>query len=312
MIARLDITRSTIPCLDEASSPVQWVPPTAVAPLLERVEQLPHGSNGAMLFGQPEAPSGAILVEDGRICWAADRSMKTRLTDILRQSSDPHIEPVVLRRVFSECRKSGRPFGESLVSEGLLTETALRRALRQHTAESIAALGLLGFLPVTFRPSGSKRYDARFTFSPCDLLCTIGALRNAEVAVLARMRLRELLPDGGIGAAFTRSDTMATPVPVGVASSDQLQVGELMDAGRWSIGAQDISDAIGAPARVYAAGLGDGRFATTWSEDGVSYMVFCESSAALVAILGRTRRGAVSSELPQGMRSETRIRVRRG
>ena len=48
-----------------------------------------------------------------------------------------------MRLVFHECRKSGRPFGQTLVERGLVTFPVLRTALRQQTAEALAGLTLL-------------------------------------------------------------------------------------------------------------------------------------------------------------------------
>ncbi|MCA9630367.1 MAG: hypothetical protein KC766_22005 [Myxococcales bacterium] len=277
----------TIPCRDSASSPAQSVPPAAVLPLFERVEELPEGATGALLFGSETAPAGAILVEAGRICWAAVDSMRRRLTDLLRKNSDPPIPAEVLQAAFRKCRDTRRPFGETLVAEGIVSEDGLRRTLRQHSAESIAVLTLLGNLPVVFRASKERRYDARFTFSPAELLCTIGALREPSMAASARVRLRELLSQGGLGVAFHRSSTTALPVPIGVVGADDLSVMEIVEAGQWSVGAQDVSAAIGAKARVYAAGSSSGRFATTWLEGDVVYTVFCESTAVLARVLAK-------------------------
>lgn len=277
----------TIPCRDSASSPAHSVPPAAVVPLFERVEDLPAGATGALLFGAERAPAGAILVEAGRICWAAVDSMRRRLTDLLRQNTEPPIRAEVLQAAFRKCRESGRPFGETLVAEGIVSEDGLRRTLRQHSAESIAVLTLLGNLPVRFKESKERRYDARFTFSPAELLCTIGALREPTHAAHARMRLRELLAQGGLGVAFHRSHATALPVPIGVVGADLVSVSEIVEAGQWSVGAQDVSAAMGARAEVYAAGSSSGRFATTWLEGDVVYTIFCESTAVLARVLAK-------------------------
>lgn len=277
----------TIPCRDSASSPAHSVPPAAVVPLLERVEELPEGATGALLFGAERAPAGAILVEAGRICWAAVDSMRRRLTDLLRQNTDPPIPAATLQATFRKCRSAGRPFGETLVADGIVSEDGLRRTLRQHSAESIAVLTLLGNLPVTFRESRERRYDARFTYSPAELLCTIGALREPALATQARMRLRELLAQGGIGVAFHRSRASALPTPIGVVGADSVSVSEIVEAGQWSVGAQDVSAAMGARADVYAAGTSNGRFATTWLEGDVVYTIFCESTAVLARVLSK-------------------------
>jgi hypothetical protein len=173
---------------------------------------------------------GTVLVERGRVCWAVASSMRRRLTDIMRNQRDPPLPAEDLERIYAECVEAGKPLGETLLERGIVSESGLRSALRQHSAEAIA---LLSFPPkeFTWKPRRAASYDPRFTFTASELMVSLGALVDVSAARAARLRLRQALAGTGSGAGFI--DAGKTPVPVAAEQEDQISVENLRMLGEW-------------------------------------------------------------------------------
>jgi hypothetical protein len=287
------VRRTSIPCRDPASSPAAGIHPLAVVPLLEKVEALPTNSTGALVVGDEADPRGVILVEHGRICWAAPTRMGRRLTEILRHQVSPPLEPELLHRVYARCREKMLPLGETLVEEGIISADELRRALRQHAAEALAVLSQGAAAEVRFVAHSRRKYDARFSFGPAELLVGVGALRDPVVTVQARSVLRRTLASGGSGVAYL-GDPRDMLWPIGEVDADRLGVSGVVELAEWASQAFDVVRAVrGNPGFVSFRTRSD-MAALVWAEGDVTYAAVLGDPSALACALVdrmRSRRG---------------------
>jgi hypothetical protein len=266
--------------------------PSAVR-LLETIEQLPAGATGALLInpGSPEGePSGSVLVEGGRVCWAVATGMKERLTDILRHQASPALDRALLEDAYRRCRVHRKPLGEYLVESGLVSRDGLRRALRQHTGEAVAVLSRASDRSTEWREHRSKRYDASFTFSPSELLVGLGALRGYYKAREASERLHFVLDGAATGAAFVRSSDTAVLLPVAAVGADRIGVRELVDIGRWAAGILDVCQCFSPQRTLVSCTGGGGASFVAWQEGDILYVAACEDPSTSACTVVRTRR----------------------
>src|SRR5262249_32838509 len=144
---------------------------------------------GALCFGG----HGIVLVEARRICWAATRNMRRRLTDILCTEGGRTVQRGAVEQVVRTCRANGRPFGESLVAASLVSETGLRAALRQHAAEAIGDLAKQRATFDAFLPHTQRGYDPRYTFSSCEIWAALAGAPDPVRAAAAERELKGIL-----------------------------------------------------------------------------------------------------------------------
>lgn len=276
-------------------SHVVEVSPWRAVELLEDIESLSADATGALVFGRAARPTGTILVEGGRVCWATAARMQRRLTDLLRFQVDPPLSTDVLEAVYRRCRDNGQPLGESLVEQGLISRDGLRRALRQHSAEAIALLALDHRSPVwTWVEHRRRRYDAAFTFSPAELLSGMGAVCRPEAARHAAEQLSRNLDGGGCGAAFVRDPAHARAIPVAAFACDALGVHAVAALGEWVAGMLDLSAAFDPDSRLVVAARREGGSIVGWREGEIDYVAQCDdpsSVAYVVAAQARLRHG---------------------
>lgn len=264
--------------------------------LLEEIEQLPAGATGALHVTEESPghePLGSILVEGGRVCWAVASGMNRRLTDIIRHQTSPPLERATVEDVYRRCRLQGKPFGEYLVSSGLVSTDGLRRALRQHTGEALAMLSRAGGTSVEWRDHPGRRYDARFTFHAGELLVALGALRSYPKAADVNARLQAVLDGSAAGAAFVRSADMALLLPVAaVKVGAQVRVPDFLDLGRWAAGILDLCECFSPNRKVVACVGTDGASTVAWQEGDTAYVAACEDPSTAACVIVRIRRGA--------------------
>lgn len=258
--------------------------------LVDRVDQLPDPATGAFVVGPQQSPVGTILVEDRRICWAAVGGMGRRMTDILRRQSDPPLDTAVVEAAYRRCRESGRPIGEELVSSGLVSNDGLRRALRQHTAEAIGLLSGMPGVSIRFVEHKQRRFDARFSFTPTDLVLAIGVRADPSRACRTQARLADALEGGeGLGLGFLRSSAAAHLTPIASFRSGGLRAAELLALGAWSANTLDLTSATtGDGLVITSAPTGDS--AAVWMEDGTVHVVLAEEYSALGYLVAWYRR----------------------
>jgi hypothetical protein len=268
-------------------SPVPGADPSAVLSLLQGIEALPPSSTGALVFGATERPAGAILLENGQICWARAASMKGRLAEILRARLDPGANPSDLDETIRKCRQGSGLIGEALVSGGLLSSDGLRDALRQHTAEALLALAVLPGEPPTWL-ARSKPFGARFSLSSVELLSTAAAVCAPALADEARGEMERMLRHGGFGVAFAKA--WGRLVLIGEAQGSKLTLAEAASLGAW--GARAVrEDAVvrGVPRLVAEMGA-KGDALVAWLTGALIYVVICPSPSSLAHVLGKRAR----------------------
>ena len=165
----------------------------SVQRLLGYIDDLPPGATGALHFGD----QGVILLESRKICWAAVRSMRNRLTDILRHQSTPPVPREDVEQIYKRGKQTGTPIGEALVASGLATEAGLRAALLKHNGEALVTLALSGVAPHAFVVHSKTGYDPKYAFSSCEMLARLGSFDD----LARRCRRREQLA-GAAGPAL--------------------------------------------------------------------------------------------------------------
>lgn len=276
---------SSIPASARDSSPALAVPPAALLHFCERLAALPQQATGVLVLGAPEAPVGRVLFERGRVCWAAAHSMSKRLTDLLCHQHSPPIEAERVQRAYEECVKHRKIFGEHLVETGVVTEDGLRRALRQHIAESMALLSDPA-LPSSWFGREQQLYDARFTFSTGELIVNLGALWDMDAAYQATARLRRVAePAACVGLGFVRTPPNDL-LPVAQSYSASVSAVDLLALGTW---VQQLNDQLrGALEPDFACyKRSDGCTAVGWTEGRLGYAVICNSPGAITQVMSR-------------------------
>lgn len=258
--------------------------------LLEMVDEVHAGESGSIIFGG--GSKGIILVQSGRICWAASPALAARLSHRIRR--DATVDDHQLAAIFRECRESGKPFGETLAARGVVTFEALRTALLQHTAEAL--LHLAGEPSPLWVPSPlsvlspADRYDRSLTFPSAELLTHSADGWWGPLAAEARNELAAAIGDRTIvGLAFLRdTGTRGAIVPVGVVGAGDLSAKEVLAAGRAAAALMVSGDALGA--RLIASTCVDGRTSVVWLDHGAYYVAIAPERSEIAFIVAHLSR----------------------
>ncbi|MET0592003.1 MAG: hypothetical protein ABW133_04840, partial [Polyangiaceae bacterium] len=151
---------------------------------LTKVEHLGVAESGLLSFC--DKPGGGIFVENGRICWVAADGLQHRLRDLLRRRAVGR--EAAVDEIYERCRVQRRPFGQTLVTEGVVSSSELEIVLRRHSAESLLHL-CRKVVPRRWASRGSRGYSADFTFRAVDVLTDIVdlALPTAREEALAAL-----------------------------------------------------------------------------------------------------------------------------
>jgi len=263
----------------------------SVLRLLAFVDDLPRGSTGMLKFGE----MGLILLESRKICWAVSRSMRLRLTDILRNQSTPPLPREAVEEIYRRCKGDGKPIGEALVMSGLVTEAGLRVALFKYNGEAIAHLAGSGMAPETFVSHTRTGYDPKFSFSPCEVLAMLGSLDDPARALAAQIELANTLVPDSFGAAFVRSDAAAGALVIAVDRACDLPVVDLVEVCNWTAGLFDVAHTFDPEASLARATWGGQLALVAWRSKDVVYVGLCASRAAAARLLSRLETSAKSS-----------------
>lgn len=255
----------------------------SVAALLRRIEELPEGASGVLLYGQP--PHGMIMIEGARVCWASAPSVKARLTDRLRRSVAMPADE--WGRVIRDSIAQRKPLGQALVAHGAIASEDLRTALLQHTSDALAHLAEETTEP-RWLPATERRHDEAFTFTPVELLARTSDSEWGPVADVARMELRSSLQSGGSGCALVPSAEGFSLV--GVHNVQALGVSGIVDLTRWATLMWRAIEAATAGPRLVATLREDGASGIVWNVQGICYVALCDRSE-LGCILSRVRSG---------------------
>lgn len=262
--------------------------PSSLVALLELVEEMPAGATGALVVGPRSRPHGAVLLEGGRICWAAARSMRTRLTDLLL-AEGADVDRQGIEQLYRRCREEGRPLGETLVDAGVVSKEGLRRCLEKHTAEALTALGTTGVEARSFHEHSRRKYDAAFTFTPTDVLRGLAPLRwRPEQVDRASALLSELVGPDGSAAAFSLDPR--DELPASTLRGDHMGLRGLLRLGRWARSALLAGGALGADARMIVGRSRTDGGLIAWRREDFVIAVACPDHSAVSWIVARQGR----------------------
>lgn len=253
--------------------------------LLRLIDEAHAGQSGRLTFGNEQ--EGVILMQEGRVCWAAWPAMTSRL--IHRLTTAGEYNERELRLLFHECRQSGRPFGQTLVERGIVTFPVLRGALLKHTAEALAGLALGHTLP-QWVPARIDGYDATLTFTTAELLVQASDVWWGPLAVAAKAELELALSGRNVvGLAFLPIPAVTEAIiPVGVRGADTMRVREILAIGQWASGLLRSCDRIAG--RLIGATRKDGRTSLVWSSHGACYVTFGSDAAEMAFIVAHLSR----------------------
>ena len=265
--------------------------------LLRGIERLPEGATGAFIFGDKKEPTGSVLVENGRICWAAASGMKLRLTDILVAQARPPLSKDVIEDVYERCRRDGIPLGAGLVAQGVVTPRGLRQALLVHSGDAIAllseALSREGKVSPAWIANRASRYDAQFTFTSAEILVAVGSRTSKEQAGNAQDVLEHALQDGGAGVAFLTEQRHE--LPICEVRGEEVGVEGLVDLSRWARAALERCSQFSS-CDVVAMTSASRAGSLTWSSEGVVYAALCEDRSNLSYLMSQRARGKLVRE----------------
>jgi len=265
----------------------------AVQRLLGYVDDLPSGATGALHFGE----HGVILLESRRICWAMARSLRSRLTDILRHQTSPALPREQVERIYKRCIETGTPVGEALVASGLATEVGLRAALFKHNGEALVALALSGIPPHAFVVHSKAGYDPKYAFTASEMLARLGSFDDLGRAASAQLELNQMLVPDSMGAAFARSGAAAGALLIAVSPGCDVPVDDLIGVGNWIAGLLDVARTFDQDTFAARANWGDKAGLVTWRAADVGYVGLCSSRAAAAKLMSSlSERAARDSE----------------
>lgn len=252
--------------------------------LLEMIDEAHAGESGSIVFGG--GSKGVILVQSGRVCWAASPAFPAGLSHRLRR--DAAIDDGQFAAIFRECRESGKPFGETLVAHGVVTFEALRTALLQHIAETL--LHLAGEPSPRWVPSPVDRYERSLTFPSGELLAHSADGWWGPLAAEGRQELAAAIGNREtVGLAFLRdASTPEAIVPVGIVGAGELSAKEVLAAGRAAAALMHSGDPLGA--RLIAGTCGDGRTFVVWLDRGTYYVAIAAGHSEIAFIIAHLSR----------------------
>lgn len=248
---------------------------------LVRVEQLREQDSGLLSFGP--APSGAIFVERGRICWVAAHGLQRRLRDLLLTCS--RIGPAELERAYERCRAEGRFFGQTLVAEGRVAASELEWALRRHSAESLVAL-CRGNQYTTWLTHRGPGYAPQFTFRAHEVLSDVVAWLAPDLQRAAEQELETLRGPGRRGTAYLFEPRTETAVPIASFGLDQsIESASLL--GRWASAVPLATKELGGAQAFALAVSAAGDTVAVWSRQNLLFAVVCEDRSSIAALTAR-------------------------
>jgi hypothetical protein len=209
---------------------------------IDRIDRAAVGELVIRTVGESKEVRGVVFIEAGRVCWAAARGLARRLTELLIARS-PGMDGRAMEELFRRCQQEGAPLGEFLVARGIVHPTELRKALLEHTAESLDVL-CANDVEAGWCPRSGRGYSPRFTFSTTELLA-----RNLRRALSPEERamtseVAELLPttfaEDEWGAGFVRG-VGALPSPVVVHGAVPATTRDVLCVGKWAASVLDLA-----------------------------------------------------------------------
>ncbi|MEZ4360058.1 MAG: hypothetical protein R3B48_07755 [Kofleriaceae bacterium] len=245
--------------------------------VLERAEEM--GSGALMLKGPNNSSIGAILIERGRLCWAVCNACPRRLSDILVEESSS-LTNAQVTEVVRECRQTGVPLGETLLSRGMVSQEALHRALLHHTSVALDHLIRADGEGWTWVAHTRQGYSPILTFSATEVLVEMTRLFEPEQSAQAAAVLQPISPPWLSSLALRRVAGGRTPI-----AQVRCEHVELASLSRISRQADEIlSVASIAALRIAILEMSDLSFAA-WGEDANQYVLLCKGKLAFNRLL---------------------------
>lgn len=264
------------------------------AELLASIEALAPDAVGILQYGNV----GSVLVESRSICWAFASIMKWRLSTLLRQQRSPPLDLAYIEDLIDDCRKTGKPLGETLLATGNISPEGLRMALFSHVVEAVGHIAKSGAACTGFTPHDGVSYDARFVFSTADILAALGARRDRAQAAAAKRGLRLALVPGSRGLAFVRDGI--GPVAIAVEGTPALRVPEIIDMCGWASSLLDVTSVFDEGVQIATGSGVSSSSVVTWKAGETQYVALCETRAASALLVAR-----VDEALALSMESRT-------
>lgn len=254
-------------------SGVDW---SLLADSLLRIERAELEESGLLSFGLENV--GGIFVEKKRVCWAAARGRARRLRDLLGQHASADRE--ILDAAFERCRERGKPVGQSLVEEGLVSCQELEKALRQHSAECLLEL-CRSSLPMRWSERPGRGYAPKFTFRPAELWLDAVGVAFPEQRELALSELQRLASTHRELVAFVVEPETSALLPV--ATFGEPSVAELRVLAQFAAAMPRASLELAAAPTFTLACTDDGQSALIWWRSGVLFAALCRDRESLAA-----------------------------
>ncbi len=271
--------------------------PDNVLRVLSELEGLPDDATGALAFGPETKVSGVVLVERGRVCWAAAAGLQRRLTGLLRECCTPHLGEEEAEQLFVECRQSGRPMGEVLVERGRVSPEALRAALLHHTAESLST-GASWTSSPRWVPHRARGYQSTFTFLPVELLTYASNVAQPGKVTSACARLAELAGTTRSSAVFDGLGTCLLGCTLPTEHHTSLRA--LSSAGAWA--ARSLADSYSPATTLKFTRDAHGGIWVGWIDATLTFLAHCTDRDDFSSLVRSLQRhgwsSAVQSSVP--------------
>lgn len=258
------------------------------------VDEIPDGV-GELVVEHGGVVRGSIYIQSGRICWIAAKGLDRRLTQLLAERAG--VNPHEMERHFVRCRNAKVPLGEDLVARKLVSATDLRRALLDHSAESLTVLCKEEAVG-RWRPQRGG-YSARFVFTTAEIAGHAYAV-EAPAAAAAAAGVLECHFDashGDWGAAFVREGGRAQPLLVAVFGAYPASATELSNDADSVLSALDILSTVGRNDLLLVAD--DERVRCAFLEERRLHLGCTDREGALRILAYRRRRARTYEEAAQ-------------
>jgi hypothetical protein len=265
--------------------------PSALISLLEEIEQLPENATGGLIFKDPV--QGTLLLENGRVCWAAAAGMERRLGELIRAYADEPPESRRVEDVYRRCKKDSVPVVKALIDSGVVSLDGLREVVYQHTSEALVSLAheAPAEAPV-WVPHKHQGYDAKFTFDAAELLVGVGSVCHPDLANRARVDFEGLLRSGVYAMAYARTPGDGAPVPLYRSPGSYFKLRDTMALGKWAFSALDVCNKYSARAKIAATLVDPGEYLVAWHSRGLVSVAQCEDSMSFAFIVGKRARAS--------------------
>ena len=258
--------------------------------MLERVEELPQAACGALLLKATGDHEGTIYIEHGRLCWAVAHGMRKRLTDLVLQEAGDRTSRDQLEALYDTCRASGRPLGQTLVQERIITADGLRSALARHTAEALNLMSSWSRPECHWLDRGESSYDAMFTFDTVEISAEVSSLSQGLERRRREDELRAVVPKGAFAAAFVWPTHEREQLPVAVLGSGEHSIQTAVELGKWACNQLGLAGAVAETCHLMTAASNLGGAVVTWTSEAGFYTALCESSSVLARLLSNYTR----------------------